>query len=112
MSVSEAEIDALLALKSEELAFALKNLPVAELHALCDALWEKIRGKNLHGGQPRNDSSRSSLEFARLGLKIAETTGTKEMLSEAQSMMALPPPVPPWPYVPIRAASKSATVSI
>jgi hypothetical protein len=39
-------------------------------------------------GSPAMIRRRSSLEFARLGLKIAETTGTKEMLSEAQSMMA------------------------
>src|SRR5688500_8145094 len=88
MKVSAPDVSALMAFGPDELKASLEGLPQPAVKALCDALWENIRGQNLHGGQPRNQSSRSSLEFARLGLTIAEQVNTSELLAEAESMMA------------------------
>jgi tetratricopeptide (TPR) repeat protein len=88
MKVSAIDASAFLGLTPEELEAAIAGFSIDDVQTLFTALWENIRGKKLHGGQPRNESSRSSLEFARLGLKIVEHVQTKELLAEAHSMMA------------------------
>src|SRR6476660_8598828 len=88
MKVSGWEVKSLLGLGPDELKASLKDLSPADIQHLCDALWENILGKHLNGGQPRNASSRSSLELARLGLAIAESIEQQGVLAEAQSMMA------------------------
>src|SRR5467141_3047975 len=64
----------------------LCNFKNAEL--VFEEIWATVRKERLVAGQPRTGSSRRAMDFGRLALSIAESTGELRWEAEACSIMA------------------------
>src|SRR5438552_3394457 len=72
--------------ETAKFAADLCNFNNAEL--VFEEIWATVRKERLVGGQPRTGSSMRALDFGRLALSIAESTGELRWEAEACSIMA------------------------
>src|SRR5215475_1844717 len=78
----------LLKVSDSELSAWVEARDSAALKQTLRDIDSEIRGARLTGGQPRGHSSASSVDLARLALRIAETANDKHLLIEAWRMLA------------------------
>src|SRR6267378_357846 len=72
--------------QAAKFAAELSNFKNPEL--VFEEIWATVRKEKLIGGQPRSGSSLRALDFGRLALSIAESTGKLRWEAEACSIMA------------------------
>src|SRR6185295_10514736 len=62
--------------------------PLENIECIFEEIWTTLRKNKFMGGQPRNGLSVRALDFGRLALSIAESTGELRWQAEACSIMA------------------------
>jgi len=75
-------------LSDPEAKFAVDLCNFKNPELVFEEIWATLRKEKLVGGQPRSGSSMRALDFGRLALSIAESTGELRWEAEACSIMA------------------------